>query len=137
MCVFCFCAMVNAVKVSLLAGAILLIDCDAARDLVKLPGCDVGSACVAVQRTLPAAGSVTSETSCNASAETLADSESCGGYPCLSRNAAGMGVKPFFCAVTRCDTDADCPADHFCRCSQTKIAAGAYTSERWCVRKDQ
>lgn len=111
--------------------------CDMSRELTKLPGCDVGSACNAGARTLPAAGSVTSATSCSASRETLEDTESCGGYPCLSRHTAGMGVKPFFCATQRCNTDADCPSDHFCRCFQEEVSSGAFTSERWCVQKTE
>lgn len=112
--------------------------CDTTRTIVKLPGCDVGSACNAVERQLGDPGEVTSGTQCANSMntpETLSNTEICGGYPCLSRNASGLPTPPYFCAVERCDTDADCPEDHFCRCLQEEVAAGAYTAERWCVRR--
>ncbi|MDR0965557.1 MAG: hypothetical protein LBM75_03470 [Myxococcales bacterium] len=108
------------------------------RELVKLPGCSAGNACnVASRAELPPAvpSGVTSETSCSPTFEMLAETESCGGYPCLSRHSSGIGLPPFFCAVQRCDTDSDCPSAHFCRCVEQEISTGSYTSERWCVRK--
>lgn len=109
--------------------------CDATRTLVRLPGCRAGSACNVVARELGDPGAVTSDTSC--AAEAFSDSDACGGYPCLSRSLSGMDLKPYFCAIQRCDTDADCPADHFCRCLEEEIAQGAYVAERWCVRRDE
>ena len=114
--------------------------CDTSRTISKLPGCDVGSACNVIARDLPAPGDVTSDTQCASSMndpETLSNTEVCGGYPCLSRNASGIATPPFFCAVQSCDSDEDCPADHFCRCIQEEVAAGAFTAERWCVRRAQ
>ena len=109
--------------------------CDTDRVIVKLPGCDVGNACTVRDREFPAIGDVTANTACSASSETLADNDSCNGRPCLSRSANGLPIKPFFCAVTMCDSNDDCAADEFCRCLQEKQDDGTYVSERWCVKK--
>lgn len=107
--------------------------CDATRDIERLPGCDVGNACNVQPRNLPPPVNISALTSCKK--ETTSDTESCEGYPCLSRLHSGMPKAPFACAVKQCNSNSDCADDEFCRCSQTEVAAGAFTSERWCVKK--